>query len=138
MDPGKGDLTSRAGSAGAGPATHGHLLPHRPPGTTEDVALARCPGRAASTAAMLAQSTEGSVPGRDGARPVGTADSSGPGSERRAPEGGTYPAARNLRNPVKVITHSTLNVIADSTVSDRLSERSDAGVGFMNRGDHFG
>ena len=43
-----------------------------------------------------------------------------------------------MRNPVKVITHSTLNVIADSTVSDQLSERSDAGVGFMSRGDQFG
>ena len=45
---------------------------------------------------------------------------------------------RLVRNPVKVITHSTLNVIADSTVSDQLSERSDAGVGFMSRGDQFG
>jgi len=29
---------------------------------------------------------------------------------------------------VKVITRSTLNVIADSTESDHLTERSDAGV----------
>ena len=34
-----------------------------------------------------------------------------------------------LRNPVKVITRSTLKVIIDSTVSDHLPERSDAGVG---------
>ena len=34
----------------------------------------------------------------------------------------------NLRIPVKVITRSTLNVIIDSTESDRLTERSDAGV----------
>ena len=33
-----------------------------------------------------------------------------------------------VRNPVKVITRSTLNVIIDSTVSDHLTERSDAGV----------
>ena len=43
-----------------------------------------------------------------------------------------------VRNPVKVITRSTVNVIADSTVSNQLSERSDAGVGFMSRGDRFG
>ena len=34
-----------------------------------------------------------------------------------------------VRNPVKVITRSTLKVIIDSTVSDHLPERSDAGVG---------
>ena len=33
-----------------------------------------------------------------------------------------------LRNPVKVISRSTLKVIIDSTVSDHLSERSDAGA----------
>ena len=43
-----------------------------------------------------------------------------------------------LRNPVKVVTRSTGNVVTDSTVSDHLSERSDAGVGFMSRGDQFG
>ena len=32
-------------------------------------------------------------------------------------------------NPVKVITRSTLKVITNSTVSDHLPERSDAGVG---------
>jgi len=37
-----------------------------------------------------------------------------------------------LRNPVKVISHSGVNVIADSTVSDQGSERSDAGDGFMS------
>ena len=35
----------------------------------------------------------------------------------------------SVRNPVKVITRSTLKVITDSTVSDHLPERSDAGVG---------
>ena len=34
----------------------------------------------------------------------------------------------SVRNPVKVIARSTLNVIVDSTVSDHLTERSDAGV----------
>jgi len=34
----------------------------------------------------------------------------------------------HLRIPVKVITCSTPNVITDSTESDRLTERSDAGV----------
>ena len=50
------------------------------------------------------------------------------------------PAPRSavMRNPVKVVTRSTVNVIADSTVSDQVSERSDAGVRFMSRGDHFG
>ena len=43
-----------------------------------------------------------------------------------------------MRNPVKVVTRSTGNVVTDSTVSDHLSERSDAGVGFMSRGDQFG
>ena len=42
-----------------------------------------------------------------------------------------------VRNPVKVIIQSTLNVIADSTVSDQGSERRDAGDGFMSRGDQF-
>ena len=46
--------------------------------------------------------------------------------------------ACSMRNPVKVITRSTGNVSTDSTVSDHLSERSDAGVGFKSRGDHFG
>ena len=32
--------------------------------------------------------------------------------------------AAGARNPVKSITRSTLNVITDSTVSDRLPERS--------------
>ena len=32
-----------------------------------------------------------------------------------------------VRNPVKVITRSTLKVITDSTVSDHPPERSDAG-----------
>ena len=56
---------------------------------------------------------------------------------RKSPSPG-FGETPQLRNPVKVITHSTLNVIADSTVSDQLSERSDAGVGFMSRGDQFG
>ena len=34
----------------------------------------------------------------------------------------------SVRNPVKVISRSTLKVIIDSTVSDHLSERSDAGA----------
>ena len=46
--------------------------------------------------------------------------------------------AGELRNPVKVVTRSTGNVVTDSTVSDHLSERSDAGVVFMSRGDQFG
>ncbi len=45
---------------------------------------------------------------------------------------------RRMRNPVKVVTRSTGNVVTDSTVSDHLSERSDAGVGFKSRGDQFG
>ncbi|MDD9980701.1 MAG: hypothetical protein OXU81_04985, partial [Gammaproteobacteria bacterium] len=45
---------------------------------------------------------------------------------------------RSLRNPVKVDTHSTVNVISDSTLSDQGSERSDAGDGFMSRGDQYG
>ena len=42
--------------------------------------------------------------------------------------GDHHAALRKLRIPVKVITRSTLNVIIDSTQSDRLTERSDAGV----------
>ena len=39
------------------------------------------------------------------------------------------PTSHPMRNPVKVITRSTLKVITDSTVSGHLPERSDAGVG---------
>ena len=38
-------------------------------------------------------------------------------------------ANATVRNPVKVIARSTLNVIIDSTVSDHLTERSGAGFG---------
>ncbi len=71
---------------------------------------------------MVAQANEGSaIPDRN---PAGG--------------GGELTVEVFLRNPVKVVTRSTGNVVTDSTVSDHLSERSDAGVGFKSRGDQFG